>query len=149
MWRKCISHRRVTKGGGGADNLQIYVTSFVNAPFVRRTKNVLDVGDHLKKKSSGLSLSMTRPQIFNRGRNSFCNINQQLTICQQMLKIWCTYLFLFCNVMNKIGAFTLYFCHYICGPDTTHSYRYLCLDIMRLVLLSRKKMSDLINRCLF
>ena len=34
-----------------------------------------------------------RPQISNWGRYSISNINQQLTICQQMLKIWCINLF--------------------------------------------------------
>ena len=45
--------------------------------------------------------TMTRAQISNRGRYSISNINQHLTNCQQMLKIWCFHLFLFCNVMKK------------------------------------------------
>ena len=53
-------------------------------------------------------LVMVKPQIYNRGRYSISNINQQLTICQQMLKIWCIHLFLFCNFMKKIGAFIVY-----------------------------------------
>ena len=52
--------------------------------------------------------TMTRAQISNRGRYSISNINQHLTNCQQMLKIWCIHLFLFCNVMKKIGAFMVY-----------------------------------------
>ena len=36
----------------------------------------------------------TLPQISNRERYSISNINQQLTICQQMLKIWYINLFL-------------------------------------------------------
>ena len=41
-------------------------------------------------------------------RTSISNINQQLTICQQTLKFWCIHLFLFCNVVKKIGAFKVY-----------------------------------------
>ena len=36
-----------------------------------------------------------KPQISNRGRFSISKINQQMTICQQILKIWCINLFLF------------------------------------------------------
>ena len=43
--------------------------------------------------------------IYNRGRYSISNINQQLTICQQ---IWCLHLFLIWNVVKKIGAFKIY-----------------------------------------
>ena len=41
------------------------------------------------------------PQISNRGRYGISNINQQLTICQQMLKIWCINLFLFLQCCEK------------------------------------------------
>ena len=41
--------------------------------------------------------------IYNRGRYSISNINQLLTICQQMLKI-CINIFFFWNVVRKIGA---------------------------------------------
>ena len=49
--------------------------------------------------SCTLSKKVSQTQIFNRGRYSFSNINQQLTISQQTLKTWCINLFLFCNVM--------------------------------------------------
>ena len=50
-----------------------------------------------------------KPQISNRGRYSISNINQQLTICQQMLKIWCIHLFLFFfNAVKKFVAFIVY-----------------------------------------
>ena len=41
------------------------------------------------------------PQISIRGRYSISNINQQLTICQQMLRIWCIHLFLFLQSCEK------------------------------------------------
>ena len=47
-------------------------------------------------------------QISNGGRYSINNINQQLTICQQMLKTWCNDLFLFWIVVKKLGAFVVY-----------------------------------------
>ena len=47
-------------------------------------------------------------QISNGGRYSIDNINQQLTICQQMLKTWCNDLFLFWIVVKKLGAFVVY-----------------------------------------
>ena len=59
--------------------------------------------------SSYHHLGLNNPQISNRGRCSIRNINQQLTICQQMLKIWCIHLSLICNVMKKIDAFMVYF----------------------------------------
>ena len=50
----------------------------------------------VKKKQDGL-----RPQIFNKGRYSISNINQQLTICRQMLKTWWVNLFVFLQCCVK------------------------------------------------
>ena len=41
--------------------------------------------------------------IFNRGRYSIRNMNQQLTICKQMLQTWCTNLFIFLQCCVKTG----------------------------------------------
>ena len=72
--------------------------------------------------------------IYNRGRYSICNINQQLTNCQQILKIWCIHLFLFCNVMTKIVAFIVYFLSFNLAnlnwpEESSTSIRYLCLQL--------------------
>ena len=50
---------------------------------------------------SHLNLLFWAP-ISNRGRYSISSINKQLTICQQILKIWCIDLFFFCNVVKKL-----------------------------------------------
>ena len=55
------------------------------------------------------SKGVWHPQISNRGRYSISNINHQLTICLQMLKFGASIFFFFCNVLNKIGAFIVYF----------------------------------------
>ena len=70
------------------------------------------------------------PQISNRGRYSISNTHQQLTICQQMFKIWCIHLFLFCNVVKKIGTFIVYSLSFNLADlnwleDQSTSFRYL------------------------
>ena len=75
----------------------------------------LHQGKHIhKKKDKNIQKewnpkqAQSGPQISNRGWYCISNINQPLTICQQMLKMWCNHLFLFCYVVKTIGAFIVY-----------------------------------------
>ena len=62
-----------------------------------------------------LLLMKLTPQISNRWRYSISNINQQLTICQQMLKTWSSYFYLCLQCYEKTGCiYSETFCSSIC-----------------------------------
>ena len=69
-------------------------------------------------------------QISNRGRCIISNINQHLTICQQMLKIVCVHFLQYCE---KIGAFIVYSLSFNLADfdwpkEQSTSIRYLCME---------------------
>ena len=55
-----------------------------------------------------------KPQISKRGRYSISHINQQLTISQYLLKIWCINLFLFCNIVKNLVHLQYILCSLTC-----------------------------------